>query len=110
LKALEVLIVAAKEQVAGGDADELRPWLGDCSRGIFYLLADGMDGAVKVLYLKAQDNVGIGDRRTAAQCLIQRMTAREIHALALIDDGGLQGLGKFHEKSQSRGRPRGAAS
>ena len=56
--------------------------LGYRPRSVFDLLADRMDRTVEILHFQPQDDVRIRDRRTSAHRLIQRMTAREIHALA----------------------------
>ena len=48
---------------------------------------------------KADDDVGLGDRGARAQALVERMARREVQAAALVDDGGLQELGKLDKQA-----------
>ena len=61
------------------------------------MIAIGIHGAPEVGQLQTEDDIGFRDDGTSAARLIQRVAGREIHASALIDDGGLQRFGKLHK-------------
>ena len=50
--------------------------------------------APQVVHLDGENDVGLADDG-AAKTLVERMPRRKIHAAGIVDDGALQGLGKF---------------
>ena len=86
---LKLLVVAAHEQIVGGDADALR-------------VRPPRSRAGEVAHLEADDEIGVGERGGAAVRLIERMPGREVHPPFAIDDGRLQQLGQLDQLRQAR--------
>ncbi len=67
-----------------------------------------MQGAIEIGHFEAQNDVRIHDGGAGAFGLVERVARGKIHAPALIDDGGLQGLREFDQARKARRRARGA--
>ncbi len=106
--ALQILIVGLGEQIAGGDADQLRARLGGPPRASGQLIAIGIHRAPEIRQLEAEHDVRVGDERARVVGVVERMPRREIQPSPLVDDRRLQRLGQLDQTCQPRRRSRRA--
>ena len=97
LEALELLVIGIAPKIAGGDGDNARAGLGDGAGTAHDAVAEHMGGAVEVVHLQAQNDIGLAQNGVAAASVIERMPGREIGTPALVDHWALQGLGQFDQ-------------
>jgi hypothetical protein len=68
------------------------------------LVAKRIYGRPKVDELETDDYVGLANNSAGTLTLVERVTRREVHATALVDDGSLQAFGKLDEQTHPVGR------
>ena len=73
-----------------------------------HLIAQGINRRPEVRHFDTNNKICFPNCRRSTLRLIEWMQRRKVHPPALIDDGGLQGLGKFDEQRHRRRRPRQA--
>ena len=104
-KPAKILIVRLDVEIAGRDRRQLRAWLRQLAGRPMHLIPERVDGCPEVGHFEADDKVGFSNRSCSTLRLIERMVRREIHSPALIDDSGLERLGKLDEQWHRRSGP-----
>ena len=108
LIALEVLVIALVEKIAGVMLINFAPGLSIRVRTPYIqLLAERVNRAPEIVHFKAEDYVRIRDRSSPSHGLIQRMPRREVHAPVLIDHRACS-IPRVRQELQPRRRTRHA--